>query len=142
MLDRARRLLRACESNDGNHQKAVNWTIARGTLNIEHSPSEKLRKAAALRNEMRAAGFTDNGGDPQRRAHSEPSWSVLNYPELQHINKLRHYPKACFPVEALAAYETEARCLSSTSGNTRLYLPRYELINKSQGPRTFRLLRH
>ena len=60
-----------------------------------------FRKAAVLRNEMLAAGFTDNGG----AIHSaERILNILglqlNYPDLSHISKLRHSRHARFSVEA------------------------------------------
>ena len=65
-----------------------------------------FRKAAALRNEMVASGFTDNGG----AIHSAERildilGQRLNYPRLTHINNLRDHPDAEFSVAALAAHE-------------------------------------
>jgi hypothetical protein len=56
-----------------------------------------FRRAASLRNEMIAAGFTDNGG----AIHSAERildilGQRLKYPGLSHGNALRHYPKAEF----------------------------------------------
>jgi hypothetical protein len=63
-----------------------------------------FRLAAKLCKEMRAAGFTDNGG----AIHS--AQRILNilgqclvYPGLSHINNLRKYDKAEFSVAAKAA---------------------------------------
>ena len=69
-----------------------------------------LRKAAVLRNEMVASGFTDNGG----AIHSAERildilGQRLNYPRLMHINNLRDHPDAEFSVAALAAYERGER---------------------------------
>jgi hypothetical protein len=65
-----------------------------------------FRKAAALRNEMLAAGFTDNGG----AIHSAERilnilGLVLKHSDLGHINNLRHSPKAVFSVEALKLHK-------------------------------------
>lgn len=56
-----------------------------------------FRKAAAFRDEMLAAGFTDNGG----AIHSaERILNILGqrlkYPGLSHINSFRHHPAAEF----------------------------------------------
>lgn len=64
-----------------------------------------FRLAAALRNQMLAGGFTDNGG----AIHSaERILNILGlrlrYPELSHINNLRHHPQAPFSEDAFAAY--------------------------------------
>jgi hypothetical protein len=71
-----------------------------------------FRKAATLRNEMIAAGFTDNGG----AIHSAER--VLNllaerikYPGLGHINDFRKYEGAEFSVEALTAYKKGGQVL-------------------------------
>jgi len=65
-----------------------------------------FRLAAALRNQMLEAGFTDNGG----AIHSaERILNILGlrlcYPGLTHINNLRSYPGAMFSAEALAAHQ-------------------------------------
>jgi hypothetical protein len=65
-----------------------------------------FRLAAKLGKEMRAAGFTDNGG----AIHSaERILNILGlclvYPDLSHINNLRKYGKAEFSVKARAAYD-------------------------------------
>src|SRR5687767_8148678 len=62
-----------------------------------------FRKAAALRNDMLAAGFTDNGG----AIHSAERilnmlGPCLNYAGVGHVNNVRHYEKAIFSIEALA----------------------------------------
>ena len=69
-----------------------------------------FRKAAALRNEMLVAGFTDNGG----AIHSAERildilGQRLKYPGLSHINKLRGHPGAEFSDAALAAHERGER---------------------------------
>ena len=61
-----------------------------------------LRKAAALRDELIAAGFTDNGG----AIHStERILDILsqriNYPELRHSNAYKKHNFALFSVAAL-----------------------------------------
>ena len=71
-----------------------------------------FRRAAALRNEMIEAGFTDNGG----AIHSaERILNILglclNYPELAHINNLRHSKEAEFSVEALKLYRSGDKVL-------------------------------
>jgi hypothetical protein len=71
-----------------------------------------FRKAAALRNEMLEAGFTDNGG----AIHSaERILNILglslNYPELSHINNLRHSEKAVFSIEALELHNSGHKVL-------------------------------
>lgn len=65
-----------------------------------------FKKAAALRNEMVEAGFTDNAG----AIHScERILDILglrlNYPELSHINKLSQHQDAEFSEVALAAHK-------------------------------------
>lgn len=65
-----------------------------------------FRLAARLRNEMIAAGFTDNGG----AIHSAERilnilGIMLKYPTLSHQNNLRKMDGALFSVEALAAHE-------------------------------------
>ncbi|MDO8360488.1 MAG: hypothetical protein Q7T08_10665 [Devosia sp.] len=64
-----------------------------------------FRRAATLRNEMRAAGFTDNGG----AIHSaERILDILGqrlcYPRLSHIAGIRSHPNAEFTEAALAAH--------------------------------------
>jgi hypothetical protein len=71
-----------------------------------------FRQAAALRNKMIAAGFTDNGG----AIHScERILDILGqrikYPGLGHINNLRKFNRAVFSVGALAAYKKGGRVL-------------------------------
>jgi len=64
-----------------------------------------FRLAASLRNQMIAAGFTDNGG----AIHSaERIMNILGmhlkYPDLTHINNLRKLASARFSIEGLAAH--------------------------------------
>ena len=71
-----------------------------------------FRKAATLRNEMLASDFTDNGG----AIHSAERildilGQRLNYPNLSHINKLRHDPNAEFSSTALEAYQKGEKVL-------------------------------
>ena len=73
---------------------------------------EMFRKAAALRNDMRAAGFTDNGG----AIHSaERILNILglslNYPEISHINNLRFCERAVFSIEALKLHQSGNKVL-------------------------------
>ena len=86
-------------------------TIAKGTKARQRKYGadhliKMFRKAAALRNEMIDAGFTDNGG----AIHSAERilnilGLALNYPELSHINNLRHRQNAVFSVEALGLHK-------------------------------------
>lgn len=69
-------------------------------------------KAAALRNEMLGAGFTDNGG----AIHSaERIMNILgmglNYPGLTHINNLRNFKDAVFSVEAWGLHQAGDKVL-------------------------------
>ena len=65
-----------------------------------------FRKAAALRNEMVASGFTDNGGAIHSAERILDILGLrLNYPRLTHINNLRDHPDAEFSLAALAAHE-------------------------------------
>ena len=71
-----------------------------------------FRLAAKLREEMRAAGFTDNGG----AIHSAERvlnilGMALNYPELTHINNLKNLPGALFSVGGRKALEQGDRVL-------------------------------
>jgi len=71
-----------------------------------------FRMAATLRNEMLAAGFADNGG----AIHSAERilnilGMALNYPELTHINNLRHSKRATFSMEALELHKKGDRVL-------------------------------
>jgi hypothetical protein len=60
-----------------------------------------FRKAAALRNEMVKAGFTDNGGTIHSAERIQNILGLcLNYPDLSHINNLRHSKSAVFSIEA------------------------------------------
>ena len=65
-----------------------------------------FRKAASLRNEMIASGFTDNGGAIHCAERILDILGLrLNYPGLSHINNLRNYPGAEFSPAALEAHE-------------------------------------
>jgi len=73
---------------------------------------EMFRLAAALRAQMIAGGFTDNGG----AIHSaERILNILGlrlcYPGLSHINNLRQLPDAPFSEEALIAHKAGQRVL-------------------------------
>ena len=64
-----------------------------------------FRRAAALRNEMIAAGFTDNGGAIHSATRILDILGMrLNYPGLNHINDLSGYPNAEFSVSAKRAH--------------------------------------
>jgi hypothetical protein len=69
-------------------------------------------KAAALRNELIALGFTDNGG----AIHSaERIIDILGqrikYPRLNHINSYQGYPDAEFSEKAYSAYKRGGKVL-------------------------------
>jgi hypothetical protein len=71
-----------------------------------------FRKAAKFREEMLAAGFTDNGG----AIHSaERILDILGqrvkYPGLTHINALKHYKSAVFSIKARKAHRDGGRVL-------------------------------
>jgi hypothetical protein len=71
-----------------------------------------FRLAAALREQMLEAGFTDNGG----AIHSaERILNILGlrlcYPGLSHINNLRHHPNAVFSVNARDAFASGGKVL-------------------------------
>lgn len=71
-----------------------------------------FRKAAALRNEMVAAGFTDNGGAIHCAERIlDILGQRLNYPGLSHGNKLKHYKKAEFSDEAWALHQAKKKVL-------------------------------
>lgn len=60
-----------------------------------------FRRAAALRDEMVAAGFTDNGGAIHCAERIlDILGQRLNYPGLRHGNALKHYKHAEFSDEA------------------------------------------
>ncbi len=67
---------------------------------------QMFRLAAALRNKMIKADFSDNGG----AIHSAERiinilGQRLNYPGLSHLNNLRHRDDAEFSIKARAAYK-------------------------------------
>ncbi len=65
-----------------------------------------FRKAAALRNDMLDAGFTDNGWAIHSAERILDMLGLyLNYRELPHINSLRKAPNAIFSVEALKLHK-------------------------------------
>lgn len=73
---------------------------------------EMFRLAAALRAQMLAGGFTDNGG----AIHSAER--ILNirglrfgYPELSRINSVRLLPNAPFSEAALVAHQSDQRVM-------------------------------
>lgn len=73
---------------------------------------QMFRKAAALRNEMLAAGFTDNGG----AIHSAERildilGQRLNYRGLKHINSLKHHKNAEFSDEAWELHQAKKAVL-------------------------------
>lgn len=81
-----------------------------------------FRKAASLRNEMIASGFTDNGG----AIHSAERildilGQRLNYPGLNHINNLRNYPDAEFSPAALEAHERGEKVIIEHVSPTRAF---------------------
>jgi len=65
-----------------------------------------FRKAAALRDEMLAKKFTDNGGAIHSAERILNTLGVrLKYPGLAHMNNLRKYESAEFSVKSRAAYK-------------------------------------
>ena len=82
-------------------------------MNSKYTPENLIsmfRIAAKCRNEMRAAGFPDNGG----AIHSAKRildilGQRLNYPGLSHRNNLRHYDRAKFSKAALDAHQKGGR---------------------------------
>ena len=87
----------------------------RTRIELKYFPQNLIpmfRKAAGLRNEMIASGFTDNGG----AIHSAERildilGQRLNYPRLTHINNLRSHPGAEFSRAALEAHERGEKVL-------------------------------
>lgn len=79
-----------------------------------------FRKAAALRNDMLAVGFTDNGG----AIHSAERildilGQRLNYPGLRHGNALKHYENAEFSDAAWELYQSKRAVLVEHVSPTR-----------------------
>lgn len=71
-----------------------------------------FRKAAALRNEMVAAGFTDNGGAVHSASRIlDILCQRLCYPGLTHINNYRRYPAAEFSDAAWTAHQEGQKVL-------------------------------
>lgn len=71
-----------------------------------------FRKAAALRNEMIAAGFTDNGGAIHCAERIlDILGQRLNYPGLSHGNALKHYKNAEFSDAAWELHQTQGAVL-------------------------------
>lgn len=71
-----------------------------------------FRKAAALRNEMVAAGFTDNGGAIHCAERIlDILGQRLNYPGLSHGNALKHYKDAEFSDAAWELHQTNRAVL-------------------------------
>ncbi len=65
-----------------------------------------FKRAAAFRNEMTSAGFTDNGGAIHSAERILNILGVMHcYSSLSHINDLRKMPKAPFSEKALAAHK-------------------------------------
>ncbi len=65
-----------------------------------------FRKAAALRNEMRAISFSDDHGVIQCAERIlDVMGRRINYPGLAHIDNLKHYPNAEFSPEAQEAHK-------------------------------------
>ena len=87
--------------------------LSKGAIGLKYVPETLVpmfRKAAAVRNEMVASGFTDNGG----AIHSAQRildilGQRLNYPQLTHINNLRDHPDAEFSVATMAAHDRGER---------------------------------
>lgn len=71
-----------------------------------------FRRAAALRNEMVAAGFTDNGGAIHCAERIlDILGQRLNYPGLSHGNALKHYKNAEFSDQAWALHQSNKAVL-------------------------------
>jgi hypothetical protein len=71
-----------------------------------------FRKAAALRNEMVAAGFTDNGGAIHCAERIlDILGQRLNYPGLSHGNALKHYVNAEFSDAAWKLHQSKKAVL-------------------------------
>ena len=71
-----------------------------------------FRKAATLRNEMVAAGFTDNGGAIHCAERIlDILGQRLNYPGLRHGNALKHYKNAEFSDAAWELHQTKRAVL-------------------------------
>lgn len=66
--------------------------------------------AAEFRNKLLGMGFTDNGG----AIHSSERiinmlGLALNYPDLDHLNNIRHHKAAKFSVEAKKTYDNKEK---------------------------------
>ncbi len=66
--------------------------------------------AAEFRNKLLAMGFTDNGG----AIHSAERiinmlGLAINYPDLDHLNNIRHHKAAKFSIEAKKAYDSNEK---------------------------------
>jgi hypothetical protein len=80
-----------------------------------------FRKAAKLRNEMLAEGFTDNGGAIHSAERILNLLGLrLNYPTLNHGNNLRLYPGAEFSIEALDVHKAGGKVLRRQPPGSRL----------------------
>lgn len=98
-----------------------------------------FRKAAALRNEMIKAGFTDNGG----AIHSaERILNILglclNYPDLSHINNLRHSERADFSKEAWKLHQAGEKVLIEHVSPIRDLTRRAIEISRGTDDKSFR----
>ena len=73
---------------------------------------QMFRKAAALRNDMLAAGLTDNGGAIHCAERIlDILGQRLNYPGLSHGNALKHYKHAEFSDEAWKLHQAKRTVL-------------------------------
>jgi hypothetical protein len=98
---------------------------------------QMFRKAAALRNEMVAAGFTDNGG----AIHSAERildilGQRLNYPGLSHGNALKHYQHAEFSDAAWELHQAKGAVLvehvSPRRHLTQMAIAKIETLSDAQ----------
>jgi hypothetical protein len=92
-----------------------------------------FRKAARLRNEMLAEGFTDNGGAIHSAERIINLLGLrLNYPNLSHGNNLRLYPGAEFSIKALAVHKAGGKVLIEHVSPIRDFTRR-AIVNLDEG---------
>ena len=96
-----------------------------------------FRKAAALRNEMLEAGFTDNGGAIHTAERIlDILGQRLNYPGLSHGNGLKHYKNAEFSDAAWELHQNNRAILvehvSPKRHLTRMAIERIQTASDAQ----------
>lgn len=96
-----------------------------------------FRKAAALRNEMLEAGFTDNGGAIHCAERIlDILGQRLNYPGLSHLNGLKHHPNAEFSDAAWKLHQSGKAVLiehvSPKRDLTRLAIEKIQTASDAQ----------